>query len=177
MNIYEALKKDHASVQPLLKKLMSLADERAERNAKMELSKKIQHAIKLHDRAEEAVLYKSLRDLSAGAVLTEDRYKEHAHIEACLHILVSANTLPIEWRDAALDLCTSFKSHVSDEENRLFVAAKRLITEEEAQMMGEAFLSLKRELEAMDEMLLEENVIDLVSMEMPERFRTPTGHI
>ena len=177
MNIYEALKKDHAHVLPQLKKLISLADDNADRGVKIELAQKVQHEIKLHNRAEEAVLYRSLRDLSAGAVLTEDRYQEHAHMEACLHALVSVTTLPMEWRDAALDLCTSFKTHVADEENRLFKAAQRLITNEEAEMMGEAFLSLKRELESMNNEILEENVVGLVADAMPERFRVPTSHI
>lgn len=177
MNIFEALKKDHAAVQPLLKKLLSLADENADRGVKIELAKKIQHEIKLHNRAEEAVLYKSLRDLSEGAILTEDRYQEHAHVEACLHTLVSPKSLPMEWREAALDLSTSFKAHVVDEEGRLFNAATRLITPQESEMLGEAFLSLKRELDAMQEDILEENIIGLVADEMPERFRGPTGHI
>jgi len=177
MNIYEALKKDHAAVLPVLKKLITLADDNADRSVKIDLAKKVRHDMKLHNRAEEAVLYRSLRDLSAGAVLTEDRYQEHAHMEACLHSLTAVNTLPMEWRDAAIDLCTSFKTHVSDEENRLFKAAQRLITPEEAEMMGEAFLSLKRELDAMSEDLLEENIVGLVADEMPERFRAPTGHI
>lgn len=176
MNIFEALTRDHAAVQPLLKKLLALADDNADSEVKAELVKKIHHEIKLHNRAEEAVLYKSLRDLSAGKVLTEDRYQEHAQVEACLHTLIDPATLPMEWRDAALELSTSFKAHVADEESRLFKAAQRLITAPEAEMMGEAFLSLKRELEQMNDML-EENVIALVANEMPERFRGSTGHI
>lgn len=174
MQIYDVLKNDHDAVKPLLDELLTLID--AAVPDKMALAHHLRAELNAHHRAEEAVFYNSLRDLQEGAELVEKRYQEHAAADALLHLLSSPETLHLEWQEGVYALTDALEEHIADEESRIFTAARRLIQPEEAEMMAQAFLSLKQEL-AGEEEAWESDLAAMVADQMPERFRVPTNHI
>lgn len=174
MDIYTLLKTDHAELQRKLEQLVSLVD--GDKSEKIALAHEIRAELNAHSRAEEAVFYNSLRDIPGAEDLVEERYQEHAAADALTHMLVATDTLPLEWRQAAFALKDALDAHVADEEERVIPAAQKLLLEHEAEMMGTAFIALKQEL-AGEEESHDENLLGLVSDQMPERFRVPTNHI
>ncbi len=141
MLIYDALKKDHRTVQGLLNDLVSLSsDSNEQRHA---LIAKIRDELVPHSRAEEAVLYNSMRMLDASKALAMHGYKEHLEAETLLRSLQIMDMMDSKWKATALKLQTALNHHIEEEEGEIFSAAQQLFTTGEAEMMGETFEKMK----------------------------------
>ena len=173
MLIYDALKEDHEVLNPLLQQLVESATGSDERKA---LIAEIKQSFVPHARAEEAVFYNGLREIrdpELKKLIMGHGYGEHAEVEAILHALSGVEGMSLQGDRLARKLKLELEHHIKEEESEMFAAAQQLLTEEEAEMMGEAFLRLKAEIAAQGEM---RTMLEFVVNLMPDRLR-PHNHI
>jgi hemerythrin superfamily protein len=164
MQIYDLLKKDHVKVKALMKDLVSLKEKDEPRRHK--LISDIRDALIPHSRAEESVLYNSLRTIDSSKSMAMHGYVEHLEAEALLRTLQVAGKIDAGWRETALRLQKALDHHVAEEEGPLFSAAKQLFTDQEAEMMGEVFTEMKPEIK---EEGIVGTTIDMLANLMPPR--------
>jgi hemerythrin-like domain-containing protein len=165
MQIYDVLMKDHDEVKLLLRQLIGLGEQ--EKEARNALVQKVQEALVPHARAEEAVLYNSLRAEGSAKELTRESYKEHLGAEALLRFLQLKDATFGDWKKTAEKLLTALEHHILNEETKVFAAAREVFTSEESEMMTKAFQKLKGE---MANGSLGKSGYEMVANLMPPRF-------
>ena len=165
MQIYEALIKDHRKLQGLLEKLTQSADATADQRS--ELIGQIRDELVPHSRAEEAVLYNSLRQIPEAAGTVAHSYGEHMEAEALLRTLQGMDAVGANWATVARKLREGIEHHIAEEENEVFGVAKQVLAKDEAEMMTVAFEKMKPEVKSEGFM---KNTLDLVANMMPARF-------
>lgn len=164
MNIYDCLKKDHDKVKSLLSDLLAVPKDNKAR-AK-ELIEEIRDELIPHSRAEEAVFYNAIRAAHQDSEVMHG-YKEHLEAETLLRTLQFIDKVGVDWKATTLKLKEALEHHIREEETQLFSQARQVISDEEAEKIGEAFEQLKPQVK-------EENILqttaDLVANLMPPRF-------
>lgn len=174
MLIYDALKQDHETLKLLLAELVK---SEAGSDACKDFIAIIKAELVPHARAEEAVFYNGLRaipDLELKDLILRHGYGEHAEAEAILHTLIGAEGLSMKGDALAKKLKEELEHHIEEEEGEMFSAARQLLTDDEAEMMGEAFLRLKAEIAEQGDM---RNMMEFLVNLMPERLRPKTHQI
>lgn len=166
MNIYDELKKDHQKVLSLLDLL--IAGEHEGPEARGRLVDQIRDDLVPHARAEEAILYNALRDQDQGKDAVMHAYGEHAEVEAVLRSLQVTGAVNVNWAAGARKLRALLVHHITEEEGKVFAAARLYFSEEEATQMREAFVQMKPRVK-------EENVVgttlDMIANLLPARLR------
>ncbi len=165
MNIYEALKKDHVAVKQLLSELVALDEEKDEKRRHF-LIEEIRDALVPHSRAEESVLYNSMRAISSANDVVLHGFTEHMEAEALLRTLQLKDKIDFDWKRTAKKLQHALQHHIQEEEGKIFNIAQQLFTDQEAIVMGEAFASLKPEIKKEG---FVKTTIDMVVNMMPPR--------
>lgn len=144
MNIYDALKKDHEEVRHLLDRLIQTSE--ADNDQWKEILDEIRDELIPHARAEEALFYNAIRELtpelSPDTNTVADSYAEHAAAEMELRSLQAMKAVDMNWTTLAKKLRTDILLHVKHEESKVFGLAHRVFTDEEAKMIGKAFKKL-----------------------------------
>jgi len=163
MDIYSILKDDHEEVKNLLNELIALDEDDSYRAV---LVTQIEQALVPHARAEESVLYNSIRALSDQTEVMHS-FKEHMEAETLLRGLQFKEGVNMDWKSTAIKLKDALEHHIREEEGKIFSEARKIFTEEEARMMGDAFLSLKEQVSGQGAM---KNSFDMIVNMMPPRF-------
>jgi hemerythrin superfamily protein len=163
MDIYQVLKDDHNELKILLNELLSLKDED---DYRFILIEEIRNLFIPHSRAEEAILYNTLRAINADKIVTFHGYQEHLEAEALLRTLQVEDKLSLNWKDTAQKLKESVFHHIEGEESEIFDEARAALTNEEAVAMKDAFLDLK---EKVREEGFMKSTADLIVNMMPPR--------
>lgn len=163
MDIYEVLERDHEEVKDLLNQLVSL-DESDE--YRFVLIEEINNSLIPHSRAEESVFYNTLRAVNAEKGVVMHGFKEHLEAESLLRALQVMDKVNMDWKSTAKKLQEAVEHHVQDEESDIFEEARKAFTQEEAQMMAEAFENLKAEVQQEGSL---KNTMDMVINMMPPR--------
>ena len=164
MTIYEAIRNDHVKVTRLLDELVRMNEGDAVRE---ELIEQIRDELIPHARAEESILYNTLRSLDQSKDVVQHAYREHMEAESLLRLLQLKEKVDLDWKSTAIKLQQALSHHIQEEESEVFAAAKKVITAEEAMMMGVAFERLKPEVR---EEGFVKTSMDLVANMMPPRF-------
>lgn len=158
--IYELLKRDHDTVKGLLDELVRLETDDDYADVLIE---QIKQELVPHSRAEESVFYNSIRAVASDSSRVMHSYKEHMEVETQLRALQTKGN----WISAAFKLREALDHHIAEEESTLFAEARTLFSEEEAIMMGTAFIQLKQRVAKEGFM---KTSFDLVANLMPPRF-------
>lgn len=168
--IYDVLKADHEKVLGLLDKLIDA--ETQDSKTKEKWIAMVRDELIPHARAEEAVLYNSIRDVQGAKEVVAHAYTEHLEAEALLRSLQVTGAVGIKWAEGAKKLKEAIAHHVAEEEGRVFSAAKKLFIEEEATAMAEVFQKMKP---LIKEQSLAGTSIDMLVNMMPSRLRSVFG--
>lgn len=163
MDIYQNLKKDHDVVKKLLNELLSLNDNDEYRHTIIE---KIASELVPHARAEEAVVYNSIRATDADSGVVMHSFKEHMEAEGFLRLLQTKDKVDANWKETATKLKESLEHHIQEEETKVFDQARRLFSDAEAEQISSAFDQLKAEYK---EQGVLKNSFDMVVNLMPAR--------
>jgi hemerythrin superfamily protein len=163
MNIYEALRSDHKKVKHLLDELVASSEK--DTTKWKHLVDKIRDELIPHSRAEEAVFYNAIRDTDSSIIL--HAYGEHAMAETELRTLQAMKSIDVNWTRLAKKLREDLLHHVKEEESKVFAAAKKIFTDEEALMIGKAFAELKPAIKAQS---LAGTTLDLIENLLPRKF-------
>lgn len=164
MLIYDLLKKDHDTVKGLLNSLVNLSE--ADKQTRDGIITQIRDELIPHARAEEAVLYNSMRAIDMAKDLAWHGYEEHAEAEALLRTLQGMEMMNADWHSTAKRLKDAVEHHIQEEEGKIFNAARQLFIDEEAEAMGDAFEKMKPEVK---EGGVVQNTLDMIANMMPTR--------
>lgn len=163
MDIYSILKNDHEEVKSLLNELIALDEDDSYRTV---LVTQIEQALIPHVRAEESIFYNSIRALSDQTEVMHS-FKEHMEAETLLRGLQFKEGVKMDWKSTAIKLKDALEHHMKEEEGKIFSEAKKIFSEEDARMMGDAFVSMKAQVSKQG---LMKNSFDMIVNLMPPRF-------
>lgn len=164
MLIYDALKNDHVKIKRILDEIINLNEDASPQRA--DLIHQLRDEFIPHARAEEAVLYNSIRSIETAKDTIMHSYEEHIAAETLLRTLQSKDKVDMDWVKTAKKLRTALSQHIEEEETRIFDMAQQLFTNQEATVMAEAFKKIKPEVR---EEGLMKNTLDMVVNMLPPR--------
>lgn len=140
MDIYQTLTNDHEELKDTLAELISLKEDDDYRYV---LIQQIEDLLVPHSRAEESVLYNTMRAVNADKKLVFHGYQEHLEAETILRSMKVMDKMNFGWKSLALKLQEALEHHIEEEETEIFAEARRAFTREEALAMADAFNELK----------------------------------
>ena len=179
MTIYDALSKDHREFERLLDRLLVAA--KSEDDTWKDILDDLRRGLIAHAHAEEAVFYNALRETDQGEGLIGHAYGEHLMAESEIRALGAAKLVDANWPSLVEKLRHDLLHHITEEETRVFDAARRAFNATEAEQLALAFEQMKTAT-AKDGDSIVASTIDLIANLMPPRltalFRknTKPGH-
>jgi hemerythrin-like domain-containing protein len=165
MLIYDVLKKDHEGLKNLLQQLDESTS--AAIKKRRDLLERVRDEWVPHARAEEKVLYDTLKEISGTEDLALEAYEEHSTAESILRELELMDPGDDRWHAKLNVLKDTVEHHISEEESEIFDAAQQVLAEEEAEMMAEAFTNLKEQVRNGSVL---QTALAAVAQYMPARF-------
>jgi hemerythrin superfamily protein len=166
MDIYEALAKDHRHFESLLDRLVT-ASKAGNEQWKTVLDE-LRRGVIAHAHAEEAVFYNALRETDTARSVIAHSFAEHAMAEGEIRTLGVAKMIDATWTTLAEKLSKDLRHHIQEEESRVFDAARKVFSADEARQIGSAFERMKRETAA-DGDSVAASTLDLVANMLPPR--------
>lgn len=143
MDLYKLLHEDHQKVKSLLKELEDTT-EKAEKT-RSRLIKEVEMELTIHSEAEEKFFYPRLQGMSETKDLAYEALEEHKVVKALLTELVSEPKGTAEWTAKLTVLRENVEHHIEEEEGPLFSKAKRALSREDAEMIGDRVMEFKEE--------------------------------
>lgn len=135
MDIYEALKEDHAKVKGLFEELEQTT-ERAEKKRES-LFTTIHDELTLHTELEEKIFYPRFRDEEETRNLILEAAEEHLVVKKLLKELDAGDKGTEEWLAKATVMMENVRHHIKEEETELFKLCRKVMDQEEAEAMAE----------------------------------------
>jgi len=167
MNIYEALSKDHRRFETLLDSLVAASQ--ANHPSWKEILDELRRDVIAHAHAEEAVLYNTLRAADRSKLVAHS-FLEHATAEGELRTLSLAKLADKSWTSLSERLRKDLRHHIEEEETRVFEAARQVLSQAEAEQLGEDFERRKLDA-AKDGDSVFASTMDLMANLLPPRRR------
>ena len=142
MNAFTLLKADHKKVAGILEKI----DETTERATKgrEELFTQLKNELDVHTRIEEEILYPALEEYEETRAIALEAYEEHALVKQLLAELASAPKNDEEWTAKFTVLKENIEHHVEEEEGEMFKKARKVLSEDEIEELGDRLQEAKR---------------------------------
>lgn len=165
MLIYDALKKDHEVLKNLLQQMEDTSEGAV--NRRRDLLQRLYDELVPHARAEEKVLYDTLKEIEGTEDIALEGYEEHSTVESLLRELQNMDPSDARWAAKLTVLKENLQHHLREEEDEMFSLARQVLAHEEAEMMTEAFQNLKKKVENGSIM---QNALETVAQFMPARF-------
>lgn len=134
--IFHHLAGEHAEVSMLMKRLASASQESSLRD---ELFPEIRKSLLAHAHAEEKEFYPPLLRIPELEDLVSRCLSEHERVEGYLEQLASGNKKTKTWTEVFGRLMRAVEGHVEREESELFPKAVELITDKQAERIGERY--------------------------------------
>lgn len=139
MNIITLLKADHKEVSELFKKLLK---SRTTAN-KDSVFSEIYNALTVHAEFEEKTFYPAIKKSAQTKDLVMESFVEHDLMKILLSDIKNAPTKDDSWKAKVTVLEELVKHHVKEEEQDLFVKAKRILDKKQLEEMGKKYLERK----------------------------------
>jgi len=145
MDAIELLKHQHEEALGMIARLKS--DEEMTEGSRLELFDKLKEALTLHTKMEEELFYPALEHFEETRSLVAESYQEHRRLDQLLQKMsglkggrsseAATNQGSVDWPSLLDELRTDVMHHVSEEENELFPKARKLLTRDRIQEMGD----------------------------------------
>jgi hemerythrin-like domain-containing protein len=139
------LKTDHRRFENLLKE-GEATTERAKKGRR-EILKALTSELNVHEAIEEQVLYPALEPHAEAHDIVLESFQEHHVADMQIKELHEVATNDEQWGAKFKVLKESVEHHISEEENRMFPAARGVLPKEELLALGAKMRALKSELE------------------------------
>lgn len=141
MDIYSYLKKDHRKVSELMTQVL-IARAPAQRER---IFAEIKESLTLHAETEQETFYAALKKEKLTQEKIEDAEADHAEIK---HYMTKLSVMPVEsekWLQVFGEFKHAVEHHVQDEESRIFAKAKKILSDKDAELLGEAMDHMKEQ--------------------------------
>lgn len=147
-NAIELLKQDHDNVRALLKELTDTPNNA--HTKREELLGKIRSELEIHTRLEEEIFYPTFRQANGsehGELYHESMEEHHLVEDMVIPDVGSADLGTDEFAGRAKVLRELVEHHAEDEEEEMFPMARKAMTEDELEELGEKMQARKQELQ------------------------------
>lgn len=143
MNAFTLLKTDHEKVAGILASI----EETTERAVKGrdELFTRLKEELDLHAKIEEEIFYPALEDSDETRDVTLEAYEEHRLVKQLLAELETEPKDTEEWTAKFTVLKENIEHHVEEEEGEMFKNARKVLSEEEIETLGNQLQEAKRQ--------------------------------
>jgi len=143
MNPFNLLKSDHEKVAGILESI----DQTTERAAKGrdELFARLKEELDLHTKIEEEIFYPALEDSKETRDITLEAYEEHSLVKQLLSELEAAPKDTEEWTAKFTVLKENIEHHVEEEEGEMFPKARKALSEDEIETLGDRIQEAKKQ--------------------------------
>ena len=143
MNPFNLLKSDHEKVAGILASI----EETTERAAKGrdELFARLKEELDLHAKIEEEIFYPALEDSEETRDVTLEAYEEHNLVKQLLAELESQPKDTEEWTAKFTVLKENVEHHVEEEEGEMFKKARKVLSEDEIETLGNRLQEAKKQ--------------------------------
>lgn len=140
MSIYDELKADHDKAKSVLQQLSEMP---RPSKAKAKMFEELKLDLTVHFRAEEKCFYGRLKeDKGAKATILEGD-EEHHLADLLLRELSRLEPGDERWKAKLKVLRESVEHHIEEEEGEIWAQAREILSDEEADEIGEEFLAEK----------------------------------
>ncbi len=136
MDIYERLKKDHVRQRDLASRIMDTSGDSKDRR---ELFAKFREEVDSHADAEEQTFYAALIEKPDGQEKARHSISEHKEAADLLEELDELDMGSGGWIHKFEKLKHEIVHHLDEEEKEVFPLAKKLIADDKAKALAEAF--------------------------------------
>jgi len=143
MNAFALLKADHEKVSGIL----STIEDTTERAIKGRdvLFARLKEELDLHARIEEDIFYPALEASDETREITLEAYEEHRLVKQLLAELEAEPKDSEEWTAKFTVLKENIEHHVEEEEGEMFKKARRVLSEEEIETLGDRLQKEKQQ--------------------------------
>lgn len=142
MNIYQRLTQDHELHRELAGKLAETSGDTPERQA---MWKQLRADCEAHAAAEEQTFYSSLIAEPDGQDKSRHSISEHKVLDELMAEIGDIDMSSPAWLMKFKDLRHKLEHHMEEEEDDVFVRARKLLSDQEAADLAEAFAQRKAE--------------------------------
>jgi iron-sulfur cluster repair protein YtfE (RIC family) len=143
MNAFTLLKSDHEKVAGILERIESTT-ERAIKTRE-ELFTQLKNELDLHARIEEEIFYPALEEAEETREITLEAYEEHRLVKQLLGELEAEPKDAEEWTAKFTVLKENIEHHVEEEEGEMFKKARAVLSDDEAEALGERMEEAKQQ--------------------------------
>ncbi len=146
MDAFELLEQDHDKVKILL----SEGDDTTERGTKTreELFARIKQELLVHETLEEELLYPTLKEHDETKEVSLEGYEEHHFANEVIAELEETPVDDEKWGAKFAVLKENIEHHIEEEEGEMFPKARKVLTSEQIESLGERLQQRKQELQA-----------------------------
>lgn len=143
MNAFNLLKSDHEKVAGILTSI----EETTERAAKgrEELFARLKQELDLHAKIEEEIFYPALEESEETREVTLEAYEEHRLVKQLLAELEMEPKDTEEWTAKFTVLKENIEHHVEEEEGEMFKQARKVLSEDEIETLGNRLQEAKKQ--------------------------------
>ncbi len=134
--IYDILKAEHQQVSDLLQQALH--------DGSKETFFKIKAKTDPHLAGEEKLLYPLLEQKEDLRELVNHAYEEHEEIKSISSELESMDARSSNWTSKIKELNESVSHHVEEEENKVFPAAQKALSQDKAQQIAKQYLDFSK---------------------------------
>jgi hypothetical protein len=142
MDAFELLTADHEKVAGILESI----EETTERALKgrEELFARLKSEMDLHALIEEEIFYPALEEADETRDVTLEAYEEHRLVKQLLSELEAEEKDTEEWTAKFTVLKENIEHHVEEEEDEMFKQARKVLSEEQIEMLGDQLQEAKQ---------------------------------
>jgi hemerythrin-like domain-containing protein len=134
--IYDILKAEHKQVSDLIQQAL--------RDGSKETFFKIKAKTDPHLAGEEKLLYPLLEQKEDLRELISHAYKEHNEIKSISSELENMDDGSSNWTSKINELNESISHHVEEEENKVFPASQKALSQDKAQQIAQEYLDFSK---------------------------------
>lgn len=141
MNIYERIKQDHEKHRDLLDKI---ADTQGNSDERKQWFSELKKDVKSHANAEEQTFYAALIEKQEGQEKARHSIVEHEEANELFDELEDMDMSNPHWLPKFKELRHELEHHMEEEEEEVFVLARKLLNDSEAESMTPTFNERKK---------------------------------
>jgi hemerythrin superfamily protein len=141
MDAIEMLKKEHKGAKALMEEIIQASGAKRKK-----LFETLKGELEIHDRVEEQVFYPAVKNNPNASTFPAVDKLAHETVESALAAL---EKLPVDdknWLDSFKAMQKALLAHVADEETRLFVTIRTILSNDELNQVGERMKAAKEKM-------------------------------
>lgn len=145
MHVFSLLHEDHENVALIFKKIDSMKSQETAQTHE-QLFKELSTELELHAKVEEDIVYPVFKKHGETRQIVEESVREHKEIDRLLSELKGMRPDDQKWMGKLDELQGKVEHHVKEEEEQLFPQGRKIVSEDQAQQLGETVENKKEEL-------------------------------